>query len=195
VRIIGRAAHAGINPEAGVSAILELSHQVQALFALNEPTHGITVNVGTIHGGIGANVVAPEASAVVDVRVPTLAAGERIDAAIRGLEPVHPDVRIVVDGGIERPPMDATPRNQALWRQAVAAGEALGLSLRQIHVGGASDGNFTSLYTATLDGLGPTGDGAHAHHEYVERRSLVERTALLALLLASPLAVTARSPS
>jgi glutamate carboxypeptidase len=186
VRIIGRAAHAGLNPEAGLSAILELSHQVQRLFALNDPRRGITVNVGTIDGGLRPNVVAPEASAVVDVRVPTVEAGREVEAAIRGLTPVQSGLAIEVEGGIERPPMEPAPRNQALWRCAVAAAAALGFELEQAAVGGASDGNLTSLYTATLDGLGPVGDGAHAVHEYVERGRLAERAALLALLVLSP---------
>jgi glutamate carboxypeptidase len=186
VRVIGRAAHAGIDPAAGVSAILELSHQIQRLFALNDPEHGVTVNVGTIDGGLRPNVVAPEASAIVDVRVPSEAAGRRVEAAIRALAPVQPGITIEVEGGIERPPMEATPRNQRLWQTARSAGAALGLSLEQAAVGGASDGNLTSQYTATLDGLGPVGDGAHAVDEYVERGRLAERAALLALLVLSP---------
>lgn len=188
MRIVGRAAHAGLNPEAGLSAILELSHQVQRLFALNDTARGITVNVGTIDGGLRPNVVAPEASAVVDVRVPTEEAGREVEAAIRALAPVQAGLAIAVEGGIDRPPLEPTPRNQALWRRAAAAGAALGLELEQAAVGGASDGNLTSLYTATLDGLGPVGDGAHAVHEYVERGRLAERAALLALLVLSPAA-------
>jgi glutamate carboxypeptidase len=186
VHVRGRAAHAGINPEAGVSAILELSHQIQRLFALNDPEHGVTVNVGTIDGGLRPNVVAPEASAIVDVRVPSEAAGVRLEAAIRSLAPVQPGVTIQVEGGIERPPMEPTPRNQRLWQTALSAAGTLGLSLEQASVGGASDGNLTSQYTATLDGLGPVGDGAHATEEYVERGRLAERAALLALLVLSP---------
>jgi glutamate carboxypeptidase len=186
VRVRGRAAHAGLDPAAGVSAILELSHQVQRLFALNDPRHGVTVNVGTIDGGLRPNVVAPEASAVVDVRVPTVAAGRRVEAAIRALAPVQPGVAIQVEGGIERPPMEATPRNRRLWQTARRAGATLGLALEQVSVGGASDGNFTSLYTATLDGLGAVGDGAHATDEYVARGRLAERAALLALLVLAP---------
>lgn len=186
VRVRGRAAHAGIDPAAGVSAILELSHQIQRLFALNDPERGVTVNVGTIDGGLRPNVVAPEASATVDVRVPTAADGARVEAAIRALVPVQPGVTIYVEGGIERPPMEATPRNQRLWQAAQRAGAALGLALERASVGGASDGNLTSLYTATLDGLGPVGDGAHAVEEYVERGRLAERAALLALLVLGP---------
>ncbi len=186
VRIAGRAAHAGVAPETGVSAILELAHQVQRLFALNDPEHGVTVNVGTIDGGLRPNVVAPLASAVVDVRVPSVEAGCRVEAAIRALEPLQAGVTITVEGGIERPPLEPTPRNQALWGAATAAAAALSIPLEQASVGGASDGNLTSLHTATLDGLGAVGDGAHAVHEYVEQGRMAERAALLALLLLSP---------
>jgi glutamate carboxypeptidase len=188
ITIKGRAAHAGINPEAGASAILELSHQIQRLFALNDAARGITVNVGTIDGGLRPNVVAPEVHATVDVRVPTRADAAAVEAAIRGLRPVNPETVIEVVGGIESPPMERSPRNQTLWRLARDLGRRLGLELEQAAVGGASDGNTTSQYTATLDGLGAVGDGAHALHEHVLIPRMVERSALLALLLAAPLA-------
>jgi glutamate carboxypeptidase len=186
VAVKGRAAHAGIAPEAGRSAILELSHVIQQLFALNEPEHGVTVNVGTIDGGLRPNVVAPEASAVVDVRVPTPEAGARVEAAIASLEPVTPGVTIVVEGGLTRPPLERTPRNRALWHAAERAAARLGLPLEEAAVGGASDANYTSLYTATLDGLGAVGEGAHAVDERIHVPSLPERAALLALLLLEP---------
>jgi glutamate carboxypeptidase len=188
VTIKGRAAHAGNNPEEGASAILELSHQIQRLFALNDAARGITVNVGTIDGGLRPNVVAPEVRATVDVRVPTRADAAAIEAAIRGLRPVNPQTVIVVEGGIEQPPMEPLPRNQALWQLAQRLGRQLGLELDQAAVGGASDGNTTSQYTATLDGLGAVGDGAHALHEQVLIGPLAERCALLVLLLLAPLA-------
>ena len=183
----GRAAHAGVAPEEGLSAILELSHQIQRLFALNDPSRGITVNVGTIDGGLRSNVVAPEAAADVDVRVPTLAAAGEVEAAIRGLEPVGAGVKLEVEGGFGRPPMEATPRNLQLMHQAQSLGQLLGLPLEATSVGGASDGNYTSLYTATLDGLGSVGDGAHAADERVVVVRMPERAALLALLLLAPL--------
>jgi glutamate carboxypeptidase len=186
--IKGRAAHAGINPEEGVSAILELSHQIQRLFALNDTARGITVNVGTIDGGVRPNVIAPEVRASVDVRVPTQTDALAIEAAIRGLRPIHPQTTIRVDGGFDHAPMEPLPRNQALWRLAQALGRKLGLDLEQSAVGGASDGNTTSQYTATLDGLGAVGDGAHALHEQALIPQLVERCALLVLLLLAPLA-------
>ncbi len=184
--VTGRAAHAGVSPGEGVSAILELSHQIQRLFALNDPERGITVNVGAVDGGVRPNVVAPTATATIDVRVRTEEDGRWVEAALAGLSPVQEGASIRVVGSFGRPPMTRTGRNRALWLEAKRIGAQLGLSLAEERVGGASDGNFTSLYTATLDGLGPVGDGAHAEHEHVEIVRLPERAALLALLLAAP---------
>jgi glutamate carboxypeptidase len=183
----GRAAHAGVNPEEGASAILEMSYQVQRLFALNDAARGITVNVGTIDGGLRSNVVAPEVRADVDVRVRTREDAAAVMEAIRDLRPVNPRTTIRVEGGIDQAPMEPLPRNQALWRLARDLGQRLGLELDQAEVGGSSDGNTTSQYTATLDGLGAVGDGAHADHEHVLISRMVERCALLVLLLLAPL--------
>ena len=186
IKVYGKPAHAGLNPEEGSSAILELAQVIQQLFAMNDPAAGISVNVGTIDGGIQPNVIAPHSEAVVDVRVPTNADGDRIEAAIRGLQPVSPANRIVVEGGIGRPSMERTERNQQLWQQAKRLGSEISLELEQAHAGGGSDGNTTSMYTATLDGLGPVGDGAHAEHEFLYVDRTLERAALLGLLLLSP---------
>jgi glutamate carboxypeptidase len=188
--IKGRAAHAGVYPEEGASAILELSHQVQRLFALNDGAQGITINVGTIAGGTRSNVIAAEVRASIDVRVRTLEDAKAVESAIRSLTPVNPETTLQVDGGFDHPPMEPSERNQALWRLAHETGRHLGLELEQAAVGGASDGNTTSQYTATLDGLGAVGDGAHAAHEYVELYRLAERAALLALLLMAPLSAS-----
>jgi glutamate carboxypeptidase len=186
VVVEGEAAHAGLDPEGGASAILELSYLIQALFALNDPARGITVNVGTIDGGLSPNVVAPESRAVVDVRVPTREDARRVEEAIYGLKPVTQGVTLRVEGGMGRPPMVRTPRNRRLWEKACGLGKELGLDIDDGMAGGGSDGNTTSLFTATLDGLGAVGDGAHAHHEFVYVDSMVERCALLALLLMEP---------
>jgi glutamate carboxypeptidase len=191
LEISGRAAHAGVSPERGVSAILELSYQIQRLFSLNDPESGITVNVGAIDGGLRPNVVAPTASAVVDVRVRSEEDGRKVEAAIRALEPMQEDATIRVTGSMGRPPMLPTARNHALWLAAKRVGAELGLALDEARVGGASDGNLTSLHAATLDGLGPIGDGAHAEHEHVEVARLPERAALLALLLTEPIRLPA----
>ncbi len=183
VTVKGIASHAGIEPGKGVSAILELSHQVQRLFDLNDPERGVTVNVGTIDGGLRPNVVAPEATAMVDVRVRTDADAERVEAEIRALEPIQEGAELRIDGGFDRPPLERTPRNRALWEEARAAARELNIPLEEAQVGGASDGNFTSRHTATLDGLGGVGDGAHAEHEHVVVECLPERAALLSALL------------
>lgn len=183
VTVQGKAAHAGLAPQEGVSAILALSHVIQQLFALNDWERGISVNVGQISGGTRPNVVAHEAQAVVDVRVPTVADAERISAAILGVQAALPGAVVKMQRVSASLPLEPTPRNQRLWQQAQAAGRLLGLELEAVAVGGASDGNTTSQCTATLDGLGPVGDGAHAIHEHVLVDRLPERAALLALLL------------
>ncbi len=186
VTVHGRAAHAGLAPEEGASAIVELAHVILRLQALADPARGITVNVGVVAGGTRSNVVAPEARAEIDVRVLTQADGAAIERAIRGLAPVTPGTRIVAEGAVDRPPLERTPRNRALFAKAQAAAGELGIALGEGTAGGGSDGNTTSLYTATLDGLGAVGDGAHAVHEFVFVDRLPERAALLALLLLAP---------
>jgi glutamate carboxypeptidase len=186
VRVFGRAAHAGLDPEAGASAILELSHVIRRLFELNDPAQGVTVNVGTVDGGLRPNVVAPESRAVADVRVRTEADAARVEAAIRGLSAATPGTRLEVHGGFGRPPMERTPRNRALWELARQAAGQLGFELDEGLAGGGSDGSTTSLYTATLDGLGAVGAGAHAPDECLFIRPTLERAALLALLIAAP---------
>ncbi len=182
----GKAAHAGLDPEGGASAILELSHVIQKLFRMNDAEKGITVNVGTIDGGIQPNVIAPHSSAVVDVRVPSIADGDRIEKEILALQPETPGVRLRIEGRIGRPSMEATPRNRQLWRMTRRVGRELGLELQSARAGGGSDGNTTSQYTATVDGLGPVGHGAHATHEHLYLDKTLERTALLAMLLLAP---------
>jgi glutamate carboxypeptidase len=186
ITVHGKAAHAGLDPEGGASAILELSHVIQTLFGLNDADKGISVNVGPIDGGLQPNVIAPHSQAVVDVRVPTIADGKTIEKEIHGLQPATPGVRLTIEGRIGRPSMESTPRNQLLWQQAETLGRKLGIELQQGRAGGGSDGNTTSQYTATLDGLGPVGHGAHAEHEFLYVDRTLERTALLALLLVSP---------
>ena len=185
IRVRGKAAHAGLEPGEGASAILELSRVVQKLFALNDPDRGITVNVGTIDGGIRPNVVAPESTAVVDVRVMSMAQARVIEETIHGFGAETPGTEIEVEGGVRTPPLERTPRNRVLWEVAREAGRELGLELDECLAGGGSDGNLTSLYAPTLDGLGAVGGGAHAAHEFIEMDRMIERGALLALLLAA----------
>ncbi|MEE8447915.1 MAG: M20 family metallopeptidase [Gemmatimonadota bacterium] len=186
IEVLGRSAHAGLDPQAGASAILELSHVIQKLHALNDPERGITVNVGVIEGGYRPNVVAARAHATVDVRVPTAKDVARVEYAISTIRPITPGTRLHVTGRIGRPPMTSTPGNRALWEAVRAAGRELGLDLEETAVGGMSDGNTSSRYAATIDGMGPIGDGAHAAHEFVSVEGLVERTTLLANVLLLP---------
>lgn len=186
IKIVGKASHAGLAPTEGASAIEELSHVIQALHALTDHDRGVGVNVGEVRGGVRPNVVAPEAHAVVDLRVDTMEDARLLEEQIYELRATTPGTHLYITGGVDRAPMEATPRNQALWHAAKEAGERLGLELEGSLSGGASDGNITSQFTATLDGLGPIGDGAHADHEFVVVDRLIERTALLALVMMLP---------
>lgn len=186
VVVRGRAAHAGLEPEKGISAILGLAQLIPTLFAMSEPERGVTVNVGIISGGLQSNVIAPESRAEVDVRVPTMDDAARIEAQIRALAPPLPGTTIEVTGGFERPPLERTPANRALWLAAQQTGAEFGWTLEECTVGGGSDGNYTSLHTATLDGLGAVGDGAHAIHEHVVVDHMIDRCAFLARLLMEP---------
>ena len=147
----------------------------------------ISVNVGTVDGGLGANVVAPEATAQIETRVETAEDAVAVEEAIKGLAPTKEECVIEVEGSFRRPPLEKTPGNRLLWEEAVAAAGEMGLALGEASVGGASDGNLTSTVTATLDGLGAVGDGAHAEYEHLVVEKLPERAALLAALLTRPL--------
>jgi len=185
VTVHGRAAHAGINPSAGVNAISELARQVLRIEKLARPGHGLTVNVDVIQGGTRTNVIPEVATACVDVRVPTARDRVNIENKMRALKPIHPEATLEITGGVNRPPMERKMA-QALFRQARALGRQMGLDLADAATGGGSDGNFTAaLGIPTLDGLGGTGDGAHARHEHVVIRELPQRAALLAALIAS----------
>ncbi|ESA37434.1 peptidase m20 [Leptolyngbya sp. Heron Island J] len=186
IEVIGQAAHAGLEPDKGASAILELSFIIQKLFDLNDPEAGITVNVGTIDGGIRPNVIAPVSRAEVDVRVLHQSDVHRIEQAILTLQPNTVGTQLKIKGKIGRAPLEKTPRNQQLWQLAQQTATDLGFDLEERTVGGGSDGNTTSLYTATLDGMGAVGDSAHAPGEFIYIDPLVERTALLTQLLLAP---------
>jgi glutamate carboxypeptidase len=180
----GIAAHAGIEPERGASAIVELAHQVLALRHLQEALDGVTLTVGRVEGGLRSNVVPDRARAEVDVRVSTAAAGDRLMQALGRLSSVDPRVRLQISGGLNRPPLERTPAVARLYQIARAAAAELGLDLGEGATGGASDGNFTAARgVPTLDGLGPCGGGAHALDEHVELAGLAARAALIASLL------------
>lgn len=183
--IDGRAAHAGVEPEKGISAIQEAAHLVLAVHALNAPARGTTLNVGVLHAGTRANVVAARAEAEVDVRVARADEAARVDAALRDLRPTLPGAVIAVAGGLHRPPMERIAATAALFERARAIAASMGVELGEGATGGGSDGNFTAaLGLGTLDGLGPEGAGAHAAHEQVAVDSLPRRAALIAGLLA-----------
>ena len=186
IRVVGRASHSGMALEEGASAIQEMALVIQALHALTDRERGIAVNVGTVSGGTGVNVVAAECRASVDVRVATLADGQWIKEVFRGLKATTPGTRVEIEVVLDRGPMEATPRNRLLWEAVRGCGRRLGLELEGARSGGASDGNTTSLFTATVDGLGAVGGGAHAHHEHIRVSKLLERTTLLALILMMP---------
>jgi glutamate carboxypeptidase len=185
VVVRGQAAHAGVDPGKGISAIRELARQILAIETLQDVDAGVSVNVGVIEGGSRPNVIAAEARAKVDARAPTLADAERVDAAIRGLTPHLRGAVIEVRGGFGRPPMERTPGVARLFEVARHAAGELGQTLDEGSTGGGSDGNFSAaLGVPTLDGLGALGDGAHALHEHVLIPSLPARAALLARLMA-----------
>ena len=194
VSIAGRSAHAGLEPAKGASAIEELSRVIARLHGMTDPAAGVSVNVGTVRGGVRPNVVAGAARAEVDVRVTSVEQGKRIEREILGLAAETPGCRLEVRGSIDRPPLERTGRNARLWNAARGLGASMGLVLDEGMSGGASDGNTTSMTTATLDGLGGVGDGAHAVHEHVDVDRSLERCALLAGLILLPAPKSGEAP-
>ena len=183
VTIHGRAAHAGLEPEKGLNALVEAAHQVLAIAGLADPTVGTTVTPTVARVGTTDNVVPALAHVLIDVRVEAVGEKERVEAAMAQLRPCNEQIRIEVSGGISRPPM---PASASAWLFPVAegVGEEIGLEVRGVAVGGGSDGNFTAaLGVATLDGLGAVGGGAHADHEFVEVATMPDRARLLGGLI------------
>lgn len=184
VRTHGVPAHAGLDPDKGASAILELARQIERLHAMNAPEAGTTVNVCTIEGGTTSNVIPENAECSVDVRFTSIAEAERIEAAVKGLTSVDGRVRVEVVGGINRPPMERTDAVVALFEKARRTAAAFGYELDETQVGGASDGNFVAaLGTPVLDGLGIAGDGAHTLHEHILVSDIAKRATLVTSLL------------
>ena len=184
VVITGRAAHAGLEPERGVNASIELAYQVLALATLGDPALGTTVTPTVLASGTTTNTVPAGARIEVDVRVCTVAEQDRVDAAIRALRPHLDGAQVTIEGGPNRPPLERK-RTARLFHRAQEAYAALGLGdLEGVAVGGASDGNFTAgVGTDTLDGIGAVGGGAHAEGEWVSVPDLWKRAALLASLV------------
>jgi glutamate carboxypeptidase len=186
IKIQGKAAHAGLDPEKGASAILELARQTERLHALNQSGSGITVNVGVVRGGTRSNVVAAEAEGEIDVRFSTEAESREVDQILASLEPIDDRTKVFVSGGINRPPMERTAAVVELFETARDIAACLDFELGEAQVGGASDGNFlAAMRIPVLDGLGISGDGAHALHEHIEAEDIPRRGALIAGLLAS----------
>jgi glutamate carboxypeptidase len=184
MQIKGRAAHAGVEPEKGISAILELSKQVEYLHGLTDYTKGTTVNVNKVSGGTTVNVIAAEAEADIDLRVKSQAEFDRIIPLIKNLKPKINGVDVKVVGGINRPPFERTNQVLSLFNTAKKlAKDHLGMTLQEKETGGGSDGNFTAPFAPTLDGLGAVGDGAHALNEHIIISEMPKRSALVALLL------------
>jgi glutamate carboxypeptidase len=186
ILVTGRAAHAA-EADKGASAIEAVARVVVQLHALNDPERGVTVNVGVVSGGTRENVVAAEARALVDVRVPSLAERDRVDDELRSLRPEVPGTKVALEGGWTRPPLERSEGSAALFAAAREHGRALGLDLREAAVGGGSDGNLVGAFgVPVLDGLGAEGAGAHAVDEHVLVDSLPVRAELLARILRSP---------
>jgi len=186
IKIEGKAAHAGLEPEKGASAILELARQTEQLHALNLSGSGITLNVGVVHGGTRSNVVAAEAQGEIDVRFSTEAESIEIERILSNLKPIDERTKVFVSGGINRPPMERTPAVIELFEKARAIAADLDFELGEAQVGGASDGNFlAALGIPVLDGLGISGDGAHAVHEHIEADDIARRGALIGGLILS----------
>ncbi|MGW3346210.1 M20 family metallopeptidase [Nonomuraea rubra] len=185
VRVTGRAAHAGLEPEKGVNATIELSRLALAVNALGDPAAGTTVTPTVMSAGTTSNTVPAYGSFAVDVRAWTHAEQLRVDRALHALTPAAPGAVIEIAGGVNRPPLEE-PASRALFERAAAVAARLGLPpVTGTVVGGASDGNFTAgVGTPTLDGLGAVGGGAHADHEHVLSGRLLDRTVLLRELIA-----------
>ncbi len=183
----GRSAHAGIEPERGVNAIDELCDALVAVRALADPARGTTINVGVIGGGTLANIVAAEAHALLDLRARVAAEQQRVDRALAALGPRRAGAELSLERLHTRPAMERTPAIAAAYEHAQTLAALLGLALGEGSVGGTSDANLLAHHgVALLDGLGPDGGGAHAEDEHIVVDSLVQRAALIALLLAAP---------
>lgn len=184
ITLNGLAAHAGNNPEEGISAVQEMAHQIMFLHSLNAPERGTTVNVGIARGGNRINVVADKALLGIDTRVTSEAEAERIHAEISQITPHLAGITLNISGAQSRPPMRQTPESLVLMERAQQVALQLGFEVEGKAVGGGSDGNFTAaMGIPTLDGLGATGAGIHARHEHIIIADIAPRAALVAGLI------------
>lgn len=185
LRVKGIAAHSGVDFEKGASAILELARQLERVAAFTNLKRGITVNPGTISGGTRSNVIAENAEAHIDIRIPRLADGTSLDRKFRALKPLDKRCSLELTGGLNRPPMERSKGVIALYKLAKQLGREMGVEVEESATGGGSDGNLTAaLGIPTLDGLGTVGEGAHAPHESMLVDRIPDRVALLAGMLA-----------
>jgi len=186
LRVKGVAAHAGLDPGKGHSAIVELSRQVAVISKLNSLRQGVSVNPGVLHGGTRTNVVAPEASVGIDVRIKSAQQASGLDRKLRSLKPFDKHCKLEMTGGINRLPMERTAGVAALYKKAHQIAREAGWNLDEASVGGGSDGNFTAgMGIPTLDGMGGIGEGAHAVHEFIVISELPRRALLLAGMIES----------
>src|SRR5262245_27641958 len=186
IRVEGKAAHAGLDPEKGASAILELARQTHLLHSINRSGSGITINVGVVRGGTRSNVVAAEAEGEIDVRFSTEKEAEEVDQLLKSLKPLDERTKVFVSGGINRPPLERTPAVAQLFETARSIAAMIGFELGEAQVGGASDGNFlAAMGIPVLDGLGISGDGAHAIDEHILTDDIAVRGTIIAGLILS----------
>ncbi|WP_409250896.1 M20 family metallopeptidase [Bacillus sp. SCS-153A] len=186
LNVIGKAAHSGIEPEKGRSAIEELAHKVIQLHELNDHENGISVNVGLIEGGSSVNTISDHASAQMEIRIAETDQASSVEEKMEEIcsKTDVPGTEIILEGEINRPPMEKNRRNKGLLQRIIAVGDELGIEITDTSTGGGSDASFTSAEkVATIDGMGPIGGNAHSEKEYLEISSLSERTLLLAKVI------------
>jgi glutamate carboxypeptidase len=184
LKVKGKSAHSGNNPEDGVNAITALAELVGEIDSWTDYSVGTTVNVGKIEGGTGVNVVPGEAQASVDIRVKTMTEAIRLKQMMNNLKVKKDGATLQIQGGIVRPTLEQTPRSKELYEIVKSYGDKIGYEVKEARVGGGSDGSFAAaLGIPTLDGLGAAGGGPHAEHEHILINHLGYRTALLAHLI------------
>lgn len=184
LRAHGIPAHAGLEPEKGASAVLEISRQIERIHNLNDAANGTSVNVCTVKGGTTSNVIPENAECEIDVRFKTLAEAKRIESEIRNLQPIDTRVSLEILGELNRPPMERTEAVVGLYQKARDLAASFDYKLGETQVGGASDGNFVAaLGVPVLDGLGIAGAGAHTLNEYIYINDIAKRATLVSMLL------------
>ncbi len=184
LKVRGISSHAGVDFEKGASAVVELARQIEKIAEFTDLAKGVTVNPGVVSGGTRSNVIAAEAEAHIDIRIPRLRDAAALDKKFRGLKPFDKRCSLEVSGGLNRPPMERTKGVAALFALARKLAAELGVALEESSTGGGSDGNFAAaLGVPTLDGLGAVGEGAHAAHESILVERIPDRVALLARLI------------